>query len=201
MGKKYKSALLVIDLQNDFTRPWGSVYREPTGEMMERVSAAIDKMREMGVLIVVVYSGGPAEARKATGEFRPSRTHRDDGVRRCLIEGTPGYEIDDRIHIDRERDIVWHKNGPSAFFKNDLDERLRALGVENVLVCGVKTNVCCRATVNDSYSHGFTTFAVSDMLATNTPELNAFFVEDMAKYFATAVTSEQVFELLEAGKI
>ena len=199
--RQYRTALLVIDLQNDFTQPWGSVYREPTGEMMDRVSKSIDKMREKGVLVVIVYSGGPAEARKATGEFRPSRTHRADGVRRCLVEGTPGAEIDERIHIDRERDILWHKHAPSAFFQNDLAERLRAFGVENVLVCGVKTNVCCRATVNDAFSHGFTTFAISDMLATNTPELNAFFIEDMAKYFATAVTSDEVFRLLEEGKL
>ena len=104
--RQYRTALLVIDLQNDFTQPWGSVYREPTGEMMDRVSKSIDIMREKGVLVVIVYSGGPAEARKATGEFRPSRTHRADGVRRCLIEGTPGAEIDERIHIDRQRDIL-----------------------------------------------------------------------------------------------
>ena len=73
--------------------------------------------------------------------------------------------------------------------------------MENVLVCGVKTNVCCRATVNDAYSHGFRTFIISDMTATNTPELNAFFVEDMAKYFASAVTSEQVFQMLENGEL
>ncbi len=201
MEQNYRSALLVIDLQNDFTKPWGSVYREPTGEMMERVSVNIDRMREKGVLIVVVYSGGPAEVRRSDGGLGPSRLFRDDGVRRCLIEGTPGFDIDERIHIDRERDIVWHKSAASAFFKNDLDERLRAMGVENVLVCGVKTNVCCRATVNDSFSHGFRTFIISDMTATNTPELNAFFVEDMSKYFACAVTSDEVFRLLDAGEL
>ena len=39
------------------------------------------------------------------------------------------------------------------------------------------------------------------MLATNTPELNAFFIEDMAKYFATAVTSDEAFRLLEEGEL
>ena len=201
MEHTYQSALLVIDLQNDFTQPWGSVYREPTGEMMDRVSAGIDRMRDQGVLIVVVYSGGPAEVRRARPGPGPSRTHRSDGTRRCLIQGTPGFEIDERIHIDRERDILWHKSAARAFFRNDLDQRLRERGVENVLVCGVKTNVCCRATVNDAYSHGFRTFIISDMTATNTPELNAFFVEDMAKYFASAVTSEQVFQMLENGEL
>lgn len=203
MDKAYKSALLVIDLQNDFTQPWGSVYREPTGEMMERVSLNIDRMREAGVLIVVVYSGGPAEVRRAVRGpgAGPSRVYRQDGIRRCLIEGTPGYEIDNRIHIDHDRDILWHKQAASAFFQNDLDQRLREMGVENVLVCGVKTNVCCRATVNDSFSHGFRTFIISDMTATNTAELNAFFVEDMAKYFASAVTAQEVFDLLAAGEL
>lgn len=201
MEQKYRSALLVIDLQNDFTQPWGSVYREPTGEMMDRVSVAIDKMRDAGVLIVVVYSGGPAEERRAKSGLGPSRLYRDDGVRRCLIEGTPGYELDPRIHIEPDRDLVWHKSAASAFFQNDLDQRLRALGVENVLVCGVKTNVCCRATANDAFSHGFRTFIISDMTATNTPELRDFFVEDMARYFAIATTSSQVFQMLESGEL
>ena len=52
--RQYRTALLVIDLQNDFTQPWGSVYREPTGEMMDRVSKSIDIMREKGVLVVIV---------------------------------------------------------------------------------------------------------------------------------------------------
>ena len=72
MEHTYQSALLVIDLQNDFTQPWGSVYREPTGEMMDRVSAGIDRMRDQGVLIVVVYSGGPAEVRRAPAPPGPT---------------------------------------------------------------------------------------------------------------------------------
>jgi len=200
MEKTYKTALLVVDLQKDFTMPWGSVYREPVGEMMDRVSENIDKLREKGVLIVIVYSGGPAK-KEMHARSSASRILDDKGDRRCLIEGTPGFELDDRIHIDVNNDIMWKKKAASAFFKTNLDEVLRAKGVENVLVCGTKTNVCCRATVNDAHTHEFRTFIIRDMTATNTPELHDFFCDDMNKYLATAITSEQMFQRLEAGDL
>lgn len=200
MDKTYKTALLVIDLQKDFTMPWGSVYREPVGEMMDRVGENIDKLREKGVLIVIVYSGGPARSKKISGTTA-SRLLTDKGERRCLVEGTSGYELDERIHISIDDDIIWKKKAASAFFKTNLADVLREKGVQNVVVCGTKTNVCCRATANDAHTWGFRTLIVRDMTATSTQEENDFFLNDMNKYLATAVTSQELFDRLEKGDL
>lgn len=81
-----------------------------------------------------------------------------------------------------------------------LNEVLRKKGVENVLVCGVKTNVCCRATATDAYSHRFRTYMISDMLGTNTAQINDFHLQEMTKYFAKAITSEEAIRRLQAGE-
>lgn len=67
-------------------------------------------------------------------------------------------------------------------------------------MCGVKTNVCRRATATDAYSHRFRTYMISDMLGTNTSEINDFHLEEMTKYFARSITSEEVMERLEKGE-
>ena len=53
-------------------------------------------------------------------------------------------ELDDRLKVVEGRDIVLAKFAYSAFWGTPLLEILQQSGVENVLVCGIKTNVCCR---------------------------------------------------------
>ena len=190
-----KTALLVVDMQNDFTKPGARAYYPTTEKLMEHFEQRVNTLRDKGVQIVIIYSLVPAEHKPDPELTRITKSTR------TLVEGTYGAEIDERIPYDPQRDWKMRKFAASSFLHTDLAQRLKDAGIENVLISGVKTNVCCRATVNDAYSHGFTTFAVSDLLATNTPELNAFFVEDMAKYFATAVTSQEAIRLLEEGKL
>ena len=94
---------------------------------------------------------------------------------------------------------MFRKFVPSAFFGTNLAEILRERGVENVLVCGVKTNVCCRATATDASAYRFRTYMISDMLGTNTKELNDFHLAEMTKYFAKAISSDEVCERLKNG--
>ena len=93
------------------------------------------------------------------------------------------------------------KYAASSFLHTDLAERLKERGIENVLVSGVKTNVCCRATTIDSASYGFRTYMVSDMLGTNTDELNRFHLDELGHQYATAVSSEEVLKMIEEGRL
>ena len=191
-----KTAVLVIDMQKDFTVPEGKFYYpETTGEMMKTFVPKLDKMRELGALIVIVYTAHPKDEKEVNPEL--TRMFKD-GKKASLVEGSEGSQLDDRIKV-HPNDILFRKFVPSAFFKTDLDQILRERGVENVLVCGVKTNVCCRATATDAYSHKFKTFMISDMLGTNTKEINEFHLNEMTKYFAKAITSDEVFKRLEEG--
>ena len=157
-----KTAVLVIDMQKDFTRPEGKFYYpETTGEMMKTFPEKINKMRDLGALIVIVYTAHPADEKEVNPEL--TRMFRD-GKKASLVEGSEGAELDENIPYDPERDIKFRKFVPSAFFGTDLAKILRERGVENVLVCGVKTNVCCRATATDASAYRFRTYLISDML-------------------------------------
>lgn len=192
-----KTAVLVIDMQKDFTRPEGKFfYPETTGEMMKTFPQKIDRLRELGALIVIVYTAHPQDEQEVNPEL--TRMFRD-GKKASLVDGSFGAELDENIPYDPQKDLLFRKYVPSAFFKTDLDRILRERGVENVLVCGVKTNVCCRATATDASAHRFRTYMIADMLGTNTKEINDFHLAEMTKYFAKAISSDEVFERLKNG--
>ena len=63
----------------------------------------------------------------------------------------------------------------------------------------MKANVCCRATATDASAYRFRTYMISDMLGTNTKEINDFHLAEMTKYFAKAISSDEVCERLKNG--
>ncbi|MBR2806875.1 MAG: cysteine hydrolase [Oscillospiraceae bacterium] len=193
-----KTAVLVVDMQKQFTEEGRRFfYPETTGVMMETFADKINRMRELGALIVVIYTKHDPDEKEVNPELTRMFVN---GKKVALVDGSEDSELDDRIPYDPEKDILWRKYVPSAFFGTDLDRVLRERGIENVLVCGVKTNVCCRATATDAYSHKFRTYMISDMLGTNTREINEFHLAEMTKYFAKAIDSDEVIRRLESGE-
>lgn len=191
-----KTAILVIDMQKDFTLPDGKFfYPETTGVMMETFVEKLDRFRELGVKIFIVYTAHPENEKEVNPELTRMFVN---GKKASLVEGSKGSELDERIKV-HEGDVLFRKNAPSAFFKTNLDEILRNMGIENVLVCGVKTNVCCRATATDASQYKYRTYMISDMLGTNTKEINDFHLKEMTKYFAAAIDSEEVIKRLKEG--
>lgn len=188
-----KTALLIIDMQNDFTKPGARAYYSTTEKLMQTFETKVNKLREKGVLVVVIFSIVPADHKPNPELTRITKTTR------TLVEGTYGAEIDERIPYVPEKDWKVQKYAASSFLHTGLAERLKDAGVENVLISGVKTNVCCRHTTVDSASHGFRTYLVDDMLATNTQELHEFHLQEMGHQYATIVTSEEVYKMLDEG--
>lgn len=116
---------------------------------METFEQKINVLRNKGVQIVIIYSLVPDDHKPDPELTRITKTTR------TLVEGTYGAEIDERISYDPTRDWKMRKYAASSFLHTDLAQRLKEAGIENVLVSGVKTNVCCRHTTVDSASHGF----------------------------------------------
>ena len=89
-----KTAVLVIDMQKDFTRPEGRFYYpETTGEMMKTFPEKLNKMRDLGALVVIVYTAHPADEKEVNPEL--TRMFRD-GKKASLVEGSAGAELEER---------------------------------------------------------------------------------------------------------
>jgi nicotinamidase/pyrazinamidase len=87
------------------------------------------------------------------------------------LRGTQGAEVLDDLK-PVPTDIVLPKRRFSAFFKTDLDQTLRMLGVDTVVVTGITTEVCVLMTVMDGLSHDFSAIILEDCTASRNKEFH-----------------------------
>jgi len=85
------------------------------------------------------------------------------------LRGTRGAEVVDDLKPE-PKDVVLPKRRFSAFFKTDLDQTLRILGVDTVVVTGITTEVCVLMTVMDGLSHDFSAIILEDCTASRNKE-------------------------------
>ncbi|MDA0367429.1 MAG: cysteine hydrolase [Proteobacteria bacterium] len=163
LGKE-NCALIVVDMQNGFLDGKGSMAQ--LGFAWEKLAAA-----SPGVQRLV------AGARKAKVPIFWTRyvyepDFRDGGVQieeimpmmkdvKLCVAGTWDAEIHPDMKTE-DGDTIIDKNRPSSFYATRLESYLRAQGIENVVVCGVTTNICVETTVRDASQRDFRTFVVRD---------------------------------------
>jgi nicotinamidase/pyrazinamidase len=87
------------------------------------------------------------------------------------LRGTRGAEVVDDLK-PRPTDIILPKRRFSAFFKTDLDQTLRVLGVDTIVVTGMTTEVCVLMTVMDGLSHDFSAILLEDCSASRSKEFH-----------------------------
>ncbi|KAG8065336.1 hypothetical protein GUJ93_ZPchr0004g40479 [Zizania palustris] len=92
----------------------------------------------------------------------------------------------------REGDLVLEKRTYSAFAGTGLEEALRGMGVEEVIVTGVMTNLCCETTARDAFVRGFRVFFSADATATASQDLQEATLVNMAYGFAYIVDCKRL---------
>ena len=187
----YKTALLIVDMVKDFTDPEGLVFYPQNREILPRIKRVLDKCREKDVLVVFLqHCNRKGKFDRKAASMRPN-----------CIEGSGGEEIDPMLPVQEETDYVIKKRRYSGFFGTDLDLVLRENGVKNVIVVGTKTNCCIRATITDAFYLDYDGYVVSDCVDTNSETVNQVHLEDISKYLGTVVDTEELFGLLDSGKL
>ena len=87
------------------------------------------------------------------------------------LRGTEGAEVVDDLK-PRPTDIILPKRRFSAFFKTDLDQTLRTLGMDTIIVTGITTEVCVLMTVMDGLSHDFSVILLENCSASRNKEFH-----------------------------
>ena len=113
----------------------------------------------------------------------------------CFDEGKQSQKIHSHLKTTSE-DILITKQFPSAFFKTDLEAILKGKGVDTLLITGVTTSGCIRATCIDSISSDFVTLVVSDAVGDRAVEPHEANLFDMSAKYADLVTTDQAIELI-----
>ncbi len=136
------TALLVIDMLNDFLHPEGALFIGDSQNLIERVAEAVAQHRSAGNPIIYILDRHlPQDA-----EFNMFPPH-------CLM-GEWGSEVVDEL-TPGPGDITVPKRRYSAFFGTDLDLTLRELGVSRLELAGVCTQICVLYTAADARMRGY----------------------------------------------
>lgn len=99
----------------------------------------------------------------------------------------------------REGEIVIPKRYPSAFFATDLNTRLQLKSVDTLVVCGVSTSGCVRASTLDAMCWGFRPMVVGEACGDRSPEIHDANMFDMNAKMADVVSESEAIEKLAAG--
>lgn len=197
--KAKKTALIVVDMLKCLTVEGGYNYYPTAKEMIEDgYDDKIRQMRDHGCLVVWV---GSALQHRSGYTATPHEINPELAGRSLAGEqDEASNEFDDRLWIDEARDVIVRKHTYSAFWGTPLLSILQQNGVQNVLACGIKTNVCCRQTLVDSVSHGFRTYLIKDMTSTNNEEIKAYHLEEINRYFAKVLDADEAVTRFRNGE-
>jgi maleamate amidohydrolase len=174
VGFGRKPCLLVVDLTNGFTDP-GSPLGADLSDVIAAVNELLDVARPRG--IPVIFSVVSYDHVREAGLWMKKVPSLG-----CLMTGSGAEKIDERLHPGPDEQVLIKKFG-SCFFGTSLASQLTASGIDTVIVTGVSTSGCVRATVVDTVQNGFRAIvprqAVGDR-AKDPHEANLFDIQ--AKY-------------------
>lgn len=166
-----RTALVVVDVQNDFADPAGSLFVQGGARVAERSSEEARAASAAGAFVVYTQDWHP----ESTPHFA-----KDGGIWPVhCVAGSWGAELHPSLHVapgaQRVRKGSSGEDGYSGFTMRDpvtgvdqpteLDGLLRAGGVDRVVVCGLATDYCVKATALDAVRLGYTTSVLTDAIA------------------------------------
>lgn len=198
MLKASETALIVIDMQNDFCSVGGGMDKRNydishSRKIIPNIANMIAVCRRSGVTVVFVRGENSPLTTSHTWENRPSAKS-DQGLGFRLIEpGSWGSQIIDELKpLPSETQIV--KRRYSAFVNTELPLLLRNHGISNVIFCGVTTNACVETSLRDAFVMDFHVIVASDCVTSPEPELHQASLKTIAKYFGRVDISKAILD-------
>ncbi|MCB1546645.1 MAG: cysteine hydrolase [Hyphomicrobiaceae bacterium] len=165
------TAVLAIDIQNDFCADGGHFHRY--GKDLSRIQATLPTMvrfiqeaQELGIPVVFVRQFTLPDGKSDSPAWLRFKTRDGKSPDYCL-PGSWGWQFVDGL-VPGKRDTVVEKPRPDGFVRTNLDGVLRAQGIETVVCLGTTTEGCVESTIRGASYHDYYTVVVGDAVATTT---------------------------------
>ncbi|MDH3234938.1 MAG: isochorismatase family protein [Alphaproteobacteria bacterium] len=189
-----KPAIVNIDLQKSYTNvgEFKTAY-ETDPKQMDYVNEISDLARSKAIPVVWTYV-----AYMDSGEdcgIWGTRTDTPDSLQNIKV-GSRRSEFDDRLKIDKVRDVIINKRMASAFHETNLQSLLIWHQCDTVILTGGSTSGCVRATCVDSLSRGYRTVVAEECVADKHESPHFANLYDMAVKYADVVPAADVISYL-----
>ena len=165
------TAVVVVDMQNGFCHPDGSLHAPDSEAAIDLVGDVLDRARDAGVQVVFTRDVHPPE------QFADA--HYYDEFERWgehVVEGSWEAEIVEDLDV-READHVVEKHTYDAFHETELDGWLSARGIDDLVICGTLANVCVLHTAGSAGLRDYRPVIVEDAVGHIEDEHKAYALE------------------------
>jgi ureidoacrylate peracid hydrolase len=168
-----KTAVVLIEYQNDFTSDGGALHDAVEGvmkrtDMMANTQRVVDAARHAGVTVMhapITFAEG----------YNEISAH-PYGILKGVVDGNAfvkdswGAAIVDDLAPQGGDIVVEGKRGLDTFASTNLDFILRSKGITTIALGGFLTNCCVESTMRTGYEHGYEVITLRDCLAATSPE-------------------------------
>lgn len=202
-----KSAMIIVDMQNDFLHPDGAFARRARDQPEKKIDMAFlasaipnvkrlaAAFRKAGRPVVYVAQVLKPDYSDAAFPYWKGWSERKSGF---LVEGTWGTQIIDELTPEKGEHLIV-KKGYSGFSNTPLDTLLRNLGVNTCVVTGVTTCVCVSSTVRGAVELNYRVVLVQDAVAEASREAHEAELKTMARVFGDVMTAAEVIRALASS--
>lgn len=187
-----KTALLVIDMQNDLIKskkpPYGDVMKMAESKgIIANTAKVIATARKAEM--TVIYTNHVS--RKDGTDSVPTIADEMEEWGESLIEGTAGAAVVDELKPAPGEHVINKRRG-SAFYNTDLELMLRSRGIDTVIIAGAVTNGCIAATVIGARERDLHVVVLGDCCATMMPEDDNYFITKVFPRSGRVRTSDEM---------
>ena len=197
------TALLIIDVQNDFCTKGGVFDRHGSDlsmyqTMIPNLKSIVDKARRAGVLIVYTQDTLPLNhltesAARICVKMKIFKVADPNLIPELCLEGSWGQDFVDEVKpVPGDAIVKKHRN--SAFAGTDLDLMLRSNDIKTLAITGVVTEGCVESTARDGDSYNYFVVLVKDCVGSHNKDLHEASLKVMENRFRS-ITSDQAAEV------
>jgi ureidoacrylate peracid hydrolase len=154
-----KTAMLVVDMQNQFVQVGGLAEIPRARAMAPHLNQLLDVCRTHKILVIYIYHllrSWDIDAGRFADLFPEAAQ-----TNQLSIAGTKNVEIYEGLK-PHPGDLLVAKPRYSAFYGTDLEAILRSKGIDTLIISGTVTNACCESTARDAFSRDYKVIFLSD---------------------------------------
>lgn len=193
------SAVLIVDVQNDFCAEGGALHREgrdvsPVQAMVARLARFLEAARAAHVPLVWIRNVYNTDANWYLSEVwleQATRRRKGNYVEHPVCQ--PGAWNGDFYGVrPRPDEVIVTKHRYGAFESSDLDLTLRSRGIRTVIMTGVATNVCVETTARQAFLRDYYVVFTSDCTATYTRAEHEATLHNIDNFFGQVAAAEAI---------
>jgi len=187
------TALIVVDVQNDFVYGRGEL-RTPPGtvnpreQILSPLNRFIDRCRTMGVPVIYVYTVHAGDLDLPPYKARMVR-RREPPV--CL-KGTRGGEFPEKLNQPLPGDPIVIKHGYDAMADHDLNTILQNRGVRSLIFSGIDTAVCVDSTLRDAFHRGYYVVLAKDICGSDNLKRHEMAIGVIGTFYGLVTTTKEI---------